>query len=383
MEFIRQKFNYDFTLLIVVSLLVVIGIVMIYSASSFKAQSSHNDSHYFLKNQIKRVLLGLVLLIFAMKIDYHLILKASPYLLGFAFILLIYVLINPTDSLLKGSKRWIEIKGTMFQPSEFAKFALVFFLASFLSRKENVLDDFINGLLPALLVIGLIVVPILLEPNMGTTVIMLLITATMLFLGGAKLRHLGILALSTLGVILLFVKNIHYQKARFLMFIDTLRNLRKPPWQVKQSMISLGNGGFFGVGLGNSKQKLHFLPQPFTDFIYSIVGEELGFIGVVLIAVLFFILMFRGIRIAIKAPDREGLFLGIGITFSITYYFLINAGVAINILPITGVPMPFISYGGSSLIMTMFAIGVLLNISSQGDGAAAKLMPVRRTVRRR
>lgn len=383
MEFIYKKFKYDFTLLIVIAILVVIGIGMIYSASSFKAQSKYNDSHYFLKNQIKRVLLGLALMLLAMKIDYHLIMKAAPYILGLAFILLIYVLINPTESLLKGSRRWIEIKGIMFQPSELAKFALVFFLAGFLSRKEDVLDDFADGLLPALLVIGLMIVPVMIEPNMGTTIILLLIAATMLFIAGAKPRHLAILALSTMAVIILFVKNIQYQKLRFLMFLDTLRGIRKPAWQVSQSMISLGNGGLFGVGLGNSKQKLHFLPQPFTDFIYSIVGEELGFIGAVLIATLFFILLFRGIRITIKAPDRVGLFLAIGITFSITYYFLINAGVATNLLPITGIPMPFISYGGSSLAMNMFAVGILLNISSQGAGLKQTRRNIRRSRKRR
>ncbi|MBN1352998.1 putative lipid II flippase FtsW [candidate division KSB1 bacterium] len=382
MGLVRSKFNYDVVMLISIALLVVIGIVMIYSASSYKAQSAYNDSHYFLKNQIKRVLIGLLLLILAMKIDYHLLLKASPFMLGLAFVLLIYVLIDPTDSLLKGSRRWIEIKGMMFQPSEFAKFSLIFFLASFLSRKEDVLDDFMNGLLPALLVIGLIVVPVLVEPNMGTTVILLLISATMLFVAGARAKHLGILALSTLGVILLFVKNMQYQKARFLMFIDTLLDARQPVWQVKQSMISLGNGGFFGVGLGNSKQKLHFLPQPFTDFIYSIIGEELGFIGAAFIAALFIILMLRGIRSAVRAPDREGMFLAIGITFSVTYYFLINAGVATNLLPITGIPMPFISYGGSSLIMTMFAIGILLNVSAQANTAIAPVRLNRRVKRR-
>jgi len=383
MAFSGKKFNYDFTLLIVIAILVVIGIGMIYSASSFKAQSKYNDSHYFLKNQIKRVLLGLALMLLAMKIDYHFIVKVAPYILGIAFVLLIYVLVNPTESLLKGSRRWIEIKGVMFQPSEFAKYALVFFLAGLLSRKEDVLDDFVNGLLPALLVIGLMVVPVMVEPNMGTTVIMLLIAATMLFVAGARPRHLIILALSTITVIMLFVKNIQYQKVRFLMFLDTLRGLRKPPWQVSQSMISLGNGGLFGVGLGSSKQKLHFLPQPFTDFIYSIVGEELGFIGAAFIALLFFILLFRGIRIALNAPDRTGIFLAIGITFSISYYFLINAGVATNLLPITGIPMPFISYGGSSLAMNMFAVGVLLNISSQRTGFDKMRGKPRRVRRRR
>jgi cell division protein FtsW len=362
-------YKIDFILLLVVLVLVLGGLILIYSASSFKAQTAHHDSHYFLKQHLMRVIFGLLLMLLVMHVDYHFLQRIAPILFLMAVILLIYVLIKPSSASMKGIRRWIDIFGINFQPSEFAKFALIILLAVFLSRKEEVLDNFTEGLLPALLFIGLIVVLVLVEPNMGTATLILLIATSMLIVSGANSRHLAIIGLSAFAMITLFVRNIGYQKARLLMYINSLRGIEKPVWQVKQSLISLGNGGLTGVGLGNSKQKLHFLPQPFTDFIYSILCEELGFIGAVAVALLFIILFLRAIRIAMNAPDRFGMFLGIGIAISITYYFLFNAGVSANLLPISGIPMPFLSYGGSSLMMNLMAIGILLNISSQQQQA--------------
>lgn len=371
----------DFPMLIIVLILVVIGLIMIYSASSFKAQTTYDDSHFFLKRHLVRLVLGLALMFLAMLIDYHIIQKFAPIIYLVAFICLIYVLINPTDSLLKGTRRWTELFGVMFQPSEFSKYALIIFLSVFLSRKEHVLDNFVDGLLPALLLIGLIVVPVLIEPNLGTAFLLVLISISLLIVAGARKQHMAIIAISTLGMITLFVRNIVYQKKRLLMFINTLRGLEKPVWQVKQSLISLGNGGFLGTGLGNSKQKLHFLPQPFTDFIYSILGEELGFIGAFLVAFLFLLFFWRAIRIAKNAPDRAGMFLAFGIGITIFYYFLFNAGVAANLLPISGIPMPFISYGGSAFVMNLIAVGILLNISTQTKQQAS-VMDTRQRKRR-
>lgn len=358
-------YKIDFWLLLIILVLVVVGLIMIYSASSFKAQTAFEDSHYFLKKHFVRLILGLALMVLAMHIDYHFIQRMAPFLLLLAFVLLIYVLVNPTDSVLKGTRRWIDVFWVRFQPSEFAKYALVIFLSVLLSRKEEILENFVEGLLPALVIIGLVVVPILLEPNLGTAFLILLISTSMLIIAGANSRHLAIIVLSTVGMITLFVRNIGYQKARLLMFLDSLRGIEKPVWQVKQSLISLGNGGLTGVGLGSSRQKMHFLPQPFTDFIYSILGEELGFMGAFVVAALFLLFLVRAIRVALQAPDRAGMFLAIGISFSIMYYFLFNAGVAANLLPITGIPMPFLSYGGSSLVMNLAAMGILLNISAQ------------------
>lgn len=319
-------------------------------------------------------------MIIAMYVDYHIIQRIAPFIFLFALLLLIYVLINPAASGMTGTRRWMRIGGIIFQPSEFAKYALVIYLSVFLSKKEAVLDDFVQGLLPAILIIAAIIVPVLLEPNLGTAFLIMLIATTLLIVGGANLKHMFILSLSAFSMITLFVRNISYQKARLLMFLDQVRGIEKPVWQVKQSLISLGSGGLVGVGLGNSKQKLHFLPQPFTDFIYSILGEELGLFGALFVAVLFLIFFLRTIRIAVKAPDRGGMFLAIGVGISIMIYFLFNAGVASNLMPITGIPMPFFSYGGSSLVMNMFAVGILLNISSQQKEAG---VATRRGIARR
>lgn len=373
-------FKIDFVLLLVVLILVFSGLIMIYSASSFKAQSSFQDSHYYLKKHFIRVIMGLCLMIIAMYVDYHIIQRIAPFIFLFALLLLIYVLINPAASGMTGTRRWMRIGGIIFQPSEFAKYALVIYLSVFLSKKEAVLDDFVQGLLPAILIIAAIIVPVLLEPNLGTAFLIMLIATTLLIVGGANLKHMFILSLSAFSMITLFVRNISYQKARLLMFLDQVRGIEKPVWQVKQSLISLGSGGLVGVGLGNSKQKLHFLPQPFTDFIYSILGEELGLFGALFVAVLFLIFFLRTIRIAVKAPDRGGMFLAIGVGISIMIYFLFNAGVASNLMPITGIPMPFFSYGGSSLVMNMFAVGILLNISSQQKEAG---VATRRGIARR
>lgn len=375
---LNTLYKIDFILLLVVLVLVLGGLILIYSASSFKAQTTYNDSHYFLKQHLMRVIFGLLLMFLVMHVDYHVLQRIAPILFLIAVILLIFVLIKPATGGMKGIRRWIILFGINFQPSEFAKFALIFLLAVFLSRKEEVLNNFVEGLLPALLFIGLIVVLVLVEPNMGTATLILLIATSMLIVSGARGRHLGIIGLSALAMITLFVSNFKYQSARLLMYINSLRGIEKPVYQVKQSLISLGNGGLTGVGLGNSKQKLHFLPQPFTDFIYSILCEELGFIGAAAVALLFLILFLRAIRIAMNAPDRFGMFLAIGIAISITYYFLFNAGVAANLLPISGIPMPFLSYGGSSLMMNLLAIGILLNISSQQQPAWAEASRRRR-----
>jgi len=375
---LNTLYKIDFILLLVVLVLVLGGLILIYSASSFKAQTAHNDSHYFLKQHLMRVILGLLLMLLVMHVDYHILQRIAPILFLIAVILLIFVLIKPSSGGMKGIRRWIVLFGVNFQPSEFAKFALIFLLAVFLSRKEEVLDNFVEGLLPALLFIGLIVVLVLVEPNMGTATLILLISTSMLIVSGARSRHLAIIGLSAFEMVTLFVRNFKYQTARLLRYINSQRGIEKPVYQVKQSLISLGNGGLTGVGLGNSKQKLHFLPQPFTDFIYSIWCEELGFIGAAAVALLFLILFLRAIRIAMNAPDRFGMFLAIGIAISITYYFLFNAGVAANLLPISGIPMPFLSYGGSSLMMNLLAIGILLNISSQQQPAWAEASRRRR-----
>ena len=359
---IKRKINFDVMLLSIVLILVVIGTAAIYSASSYIALGEDNGtSHTYLHKQLVRLALGLILMILFMQIDYHLLQKMAPVFLGIAFILLIYVLIG--GDFAKGSRRAFKINGISFQPSEMAKYALILFLSTFLIDKGKKLKELSDGLLPALIVIFIVLFPIVLEPDLGTTIIIFLISMIMVFVAGASLYHLSGLAALAMAVVSMFLVSFPYQKARLIGFLNPIRGIGEPVYQIRQSLISFGNGGFFGVGLGNSRQKMHFLPHPFNDFIYSIVGEEAGLIGCVLLLLLFMAFMWRGLWIAVHAPDKKGQLLAIGITVSIVIYALFNAGIALNLLPVTGITMPFISYGGSSLIMNFIAIGVLLNIS--------------------
>ncbi|MDZ7264892.1 MAG: putative lipid II flippase FtsW [candidate division KSB1 bacterium] len=353
----------DFVLLIIVMLLAVFGTAAIYSASSFKAQESYGNSHYFLGKQFFRLCLGILLMMVFLHVDYHWLQQVSPIILLITWLLLLYVLLG--GSYFKGSRRSIPILGFVFQPSEMARYALVIFLSMFLVKKGERLKNFNDGLLPALFIVVLMIVPIVLEPDLGTSILTMIVAVIVIFIGGASLYHLAslsVLAITGLGFV---ISIFPYQKVRLMRFIDAVRGATDPPWQVLQSLISLGNGGLWGVGLGNSRQKLHFLPQPFTDFIFSIVGEEVGLIGCTFLLLLMLAFMWRGLWIAIHAPDRPGMLLAVGITASIVVYAFFNAGIAVNLLPVSGITMPFISYGGSSLIVNFIAIGMLLNISSQ------------------
>ncbi len=359
----KEGLKFDVLLLMVILLLAVIGIAAVYSASYFKAWEDHGNSHYFLGKQLIRLVFGVALLLILMHVDYHVLQKFAPIILLITFFVLVYVLIG--GNLYKGSRRSLSLVGFVFQPSELAKYALVLFLSTYLVRKGDRLKNFNDGLMPTLIIIALIIVPILLEPDLGTGVIIFVICYIVIFVAGASLYHLAGLSFTAVTIIAFLLTVFPYQKARLFKFVDSVRGVIDPPWQVSQSLISFGNGGFWGVGLGNSRQKLHFLPQPFTDFIFSIIGEEVGLIGCTVLLVLILIFMWRGLWIALHASDKEGQLLAVGITASIVVYAFFNAGIALNILPITGITMPFISYGGSSLVVHLAAVGILLNISAQ------------------
>lgn len=359
----RNGLKYDVLLVIIVLLLAVIGTAAVYSASYFKAREEYGNSHYFLGKQLMRLALGIGLMILFMRTDYHRLQKYAPIILLITFVALIYVLID--GNFYKGSRRSFSILGFVFQPSELAKYALVIFLSAFLVKKGERIRNFSDGLLPALIIVLAIVFPILVEPDLGSGVIIFIICGVVIFTAGASLYHLAALSFAALSGVAFLITVFPYQKVRLFKFINSVLGRIEPPWQVSQSLISFANGGILGVGLGNSRQKLHFLPQPFTDFIFSIIGEEVGLIGCVLLLALFLMLMWRGLWIAIHAPDKEGQLLAVGVTASIVIFAFFNAGIALNLLPVTGVTMPFISYGGSSLIMHFMGVGILLNISWQ------------------
>lgn len=356
------KHKIDKPLLWVVLTLLTLGIVMVYSASNVIALDKFGSSAHFLKQQFIRVILGCIILVFATKYDYHKYRSKTMLLVLIAFLLLVIVL---SLGHIKGAARWLQLGGFGIQPSEIAKLAIIFYLAAYLDKKGERVRDFQKGLLPPLIMASAFCFMIILQPNFSTAAVLMLIVLAILFIGGMRLRHLGMMALVTLPVAMATVILSPYRRARVMTFLDPTSDAQGSGYQIKQSLISFANGGLTGSGIGQGKQKFLFLPEPFTDFIYSIIGEELGFIGAVFVLVLFVIFLFRAMKIARTAPDLYGFYIGAGITVSIVVYALINAGVATGLFPTTGLPMPFISYGGSSLLFTCFTVGVLLNISTQ------------------
>lgn len=362
METTTPKHAIDKIMLLIVLIMMLIGTVMIYSASNVIAYEKFGSSTHFLKQQFIRLLLGFIILVVAAKVDYHKYRSKTMLMVLIAFVLLVMVL---GLSNIKGTARWLGIGGFGIQPSEIAKLAIIFYIASYLESKGERISDFQNGVLPPLIITALFCFMIVLQPNFSTASVLMLLALIMLFVGGMRTKHLLGLAASVVPLAILVVVTSPYRMARLMTFLNPTADVQGGGYQIKQSLISFANGGLSGVGIGQGKQKLLFLPEPFTDFIYAIIGEEMGFVGAVLVLGLFLVFLFRAIKIARTSPDLYGFYLAVGIIVSIVFYALINAGVATGVFPTTGLPMPFISYGGSSLLFTCFAVGVLLNISSQ------------------
>ncbi|KAA3612103.1 MAG: putative lipid II flippase FtsW [Calditrichaeota bacterium] len=357
----------DYSLLLSITVLLVISLTFIYTASSTKAMEAFGDDTFFLQRQMLRILFGFGVLLVIMRIDYHKLLDFSPIIFWVSLTLLIVLLVAPEEWTVRGTRRWLNISGFRFQPSEIAKFALILMYARVLSLPDVDMRRFVDSVLPQLLLTGVVCSLIILEPDMGTTLMVFMICIFMLFVAGAKLWHLAtVIAVGLLGaaVTLAFVP---YQRTRLLDFWHSYTGKGEIGWQIKQSLISLGNGGITGIGLGGSRQKMHWLPDPFTDFIGSIIGEELGLLGTLFLLFLFIVIIFRGFRIALAAPDREGQLLAAGITIAISLYAFMNIAVITHLAPTTGIPIPFVSYGGSSLVMNLFGVGILMNINHHGS----------------
>ena len=360
----------DSVLLLITLVLLTVGVVMIYSASSVIAESEYGGSMYFLKRQLLKVVLGLLFIIFFTRFDYHQLMSLSlPMMAGTFFLLLIVLIpgIGGRASAFTGAKRWISFGFLNLQPLQVAKLTVIIYFASALTKKEDVLHSFNNGLLPLLLVLGGVFALLMLEPAFGAAFVIILIAILMLFIGGVRIYHLVSLGLASVPILAMVIMGANYRLARITSFLDPNADPLNKSYQIRQSLLGLGSGGLFGVGLGQSHQKLFYLPEPHTDFIFSVIGEELGFIGAVAILVLYLILAYRGLKIALNAPDRFGFLLAIGMTMMLFISVLINIGVATGSIPTTGLPLPFISYGGSSLLFSCTAIGILLNISRQGN----------------
>lgn len=356
----------DYGIFYTVLLLVAIGTVMVYSASSYTAMFSKGDSMYFLKKQLMLVPLGFIAMLFMMEFDYHKIKKYSPVILLVCIPLLIIVFFSKP---INGARRWISLGPLSFQPSDITKYAVVMFLAMGLEAKGEGIKKFWTGIVPYLGISGVFALLILAENNLSIASVIMIVTFLMIFVAGGRNKHLfGIVAPSMIVLALVAIFSSDYRRARMLNFIDPWKDAADNGYQLIQSFYALGSGGITGLGLGQSRQKTLYMPEPHNDFIFSIIGEELGLIGCIFIIALFLIFIWRGINVALKAKDVYGTFLAVGITSVIAVQCIINIAVVTGSMPVTGVPLPFISYGGTSLVVNMTAMGILLNISRQTEG---------------
>ena len=356
---------YDQLLLLIVVILVGIGIVMVYSSSSISAATRFGDGIHFLKRQSCFALIGLLFMLLVMNIRYQALKRLVYPIIITSLLLLILVLIPGIGTSIGGSSRWFRIGPLSFQPSEFAKLALIIFLAYSLAKKEKKIKSFSIGFLPHLIVTIVMCGLVLLQPDFGTAVTLLFLFFILMFAAGSKIRYLAyVLSAMSVGCYFL-ISCVGYRLNRITAYLNPWEDPTSTGFQIIQSFLAFGSGGLWGTGLGNGKQKLFYLPEPHTDFIFSIIGEELGLIGVLLVIILFILLLCCGVKIALKAPDLFGTYLALGITSLIVLHMVINLGVVMGLLPTKGSTLPFISYGGTSLVVNLISIGFLLNISSQ------------------
>lgn len=348
-------------------LLIFFGVIMIYSSSGVYAMQELGDKLYFLKRHVLFLCAGSIFTLGIMAIDYRDFQKYAKPMLLLAILLLVLVLIPFIGKASYGARRWFKIGVFYFQPSEYAKLAMLFYVSDFLARKHNQIRNFFQGFLPIMLVMGLVCILILKQPDLGSTLLISVITLIMIFIAGARLSHIGMLGVLALPAFYFLVYRVPYRWTRIVTFIDPWRDSQGAGFQLTQSQIALGSGGLWGVGLGKSVQKLFYLPAAHTDFILSILGEELGFLGCFTVIGLFICLIWQGARIAKRTTDLFGYYLSIGIVSMIGLQAFVNIGVSIGALPTKGLPLPFISYGGSALVFNMLSIGLLLNISRTGD----------------
>jgi cell division protein FtsW len=353
-------------LLSTIVVLNLVGLVMILSSSSVEALANYGSSWLFFKRQLAWTILGLGGLTVTARVDYRALRRLMTPLLVVASVLLLLVLVPGVGVAVNGSTRWLGAGALRFQPSELAKFALLVYCADVLTRRAASVGDWRSVLRPVALTFSFFAALIMLQPDMGTTIVLAILTGTMLFVGGLRLRHLAVVGLVLIfaGTVLAIVEP--YRRARLLSFVDPFAHAQEGGYQVAQSLIALGSGGWTGVGLGAGRAKWLFLPNAHTDFIFAIIGEELGLLGCLLVLFLFGALAVQGVRAALRAPDRFGALLAAGITGWIVGQALVNVGTVTGMLPVTGVPLPFVSFGGSALLFTMCATGVLLNVARQG-----------------
>ena len=356
--------GFNLPLFVAVILLAIFGVVMVYSASNYNAEILQGNKYFYMTKQIIGVVLGLGAMIFCFFLDYHKFQKWRNIILAISIVLLILVFVPGLSSSSNGATRWIRLLGFTIQPSEIAKFGFVIFVSGYLAKNFDIVKNF-WGLVPVLLVGGVICFLIMLEPNMSITMCVGITMIVLLFVGGMSFKNFAFLSLPLGAVVPALIIAEPYRMKRLMAFINPWENPKGEGYQLLQSLYSIGDGGLFGVGLFNSRQKYMFLPFSESDFIFSIICEELGLLGATITMLLYLIVIISGIKIARHAKDRFGCLLASGITTVIASQVLINIAVVTGSIPPTGVPLPFISAGSTSLVVFMSAIGILLNISRQ------------------
>ena len=360
-----KKLNTDILLLGVTLALLGFGLVMVWSASSALAQERHGSPYYFLQKQVAWTVLGLAALVAALRLDYRTLRRPGvvySLLLVSTLLLIVVLFLRPVND----THRWIRLGALSFQPAELAKISIVVFLAYHVERRSERVTDFAL-LFPALLLLGWFGFLVLIQPDLGTAFCLVLTGAVMLYAAGVRLKYFVALALPALLVLYAAVMSVPWRRVRVTSFINPWSDPQGSGYQVIQSLIAVGTGGLTGVGLMEGRQKLFYLPYPYSDFIFAVIGEELGMIGALAVVAAFVVLLWRGLRAAWSAPDDFGRFLAAGLTLSIVFQALINISVTLGILPTKGIPLPFISAGGSSLVFTLLAVGIVANVAQHAD----------------
>jgi len=359
-----KKLKFDYFLLFAVLCLSAIGLIMVFSASPTMALKT-GDSYYYIKRHIFNLLLGFTALYFGSRLDLKKLKRWSNLIFMVSILLLFFVFIPGLGKNISGASRWIDLVFFTFQPSELIKLTMIIFLANWLSRLGDKIKDFLSGLLPVLILLAVVSGIIIVQPDLGTAIMLCATSFAMLFAAGADLRQLGALAgAGLLGIITLSITS-SYRLRRLTAYLDPWKDPQGIGFHIIQSLYAIGSGGLFGLGLGASRQKFFYLPQQFTDFIFAILCEELGFAGGIFVIILFGMFLFRGLRLAFFSEDNFNYLLAIGLVSWIIFQATINIMVVVGLIPTTGIPLPFISYGGTSTILGLFAAGLLLNLSME------------------
>jgi cell division protein FtsW len=361
-----KRISVDRVLFIVTLLLVFIGLVMVFSASAVMAKEKYHSGYFFLLRQMGWAIAGFIAMMIGMRIDYKRLKHPAVVfsMLGLTTLMLILVFFLDRSH---NTHRWIHFAGFSFQPSELAKPVLILFLAFFLENRTKSMDDWRNTLIPAVIPTLVFVGLIVFQPDLGTSIACAAITACLLFVAGLRFRYLGYAILASLPPLYFLIFHVAYRRDRILAFLNPYSDPQGRGFHIIQSLIAVSTGGLTGVGLMEGKEKLFYLPEPHTDFIFSVLGEELGLVGCLIVVLLFATFLWRGIRIALHTQDMFGRFLAVGITSMVVVQAFINISVVLGLMPTKGIPLPLISYGGSSLFITLACVGVLLNVSKQTE----------------